>query len=323
MPTLTVAPTSAPLGSTVKVTGINFSPRITVNLYFNRAQVAKFKATTAGDFYTYVEIPPNVGIGTHVIKAITRDGETSVSITATAVAPTPIPEPPPTSTHPADTVWVDDFNGTTLDTTKWRVSNYGVTTGGRKCCGTNHANYASEVSVSNGSLHLGAHLIGGVWHTGCIDTETKKLFGYGIWEASIKVPRGTGLWPAFWGYDGSGEEIDVLEACTGPNGTRGGNDVTMVHQGIHRYNDSPRIGTDTDMGVDMSLAFHTYGVEYRSGFVQFSVDGVKRGSQISPSLVKTMPLILNLGVGGTWCGNPDASTPTANTMSVDWVRVRS
>lgn len=236
------------------------------------------------------------------------------------------PTSPPTVTikptiTPTGTIWSDDF--TVLDTTKWRVSNYGVTGGGRRCCGTNHANYANEVSVSGGYLHLGAHIINGVWHTGTIDTETKRLFGYGIWEASIKVPKGYGLWPAFWGYDNSGEEIDVLEACTGPNGTRSGNDVTMVHQGIHRYNDSPRIGSDTDMGVDMSLAFHTYGVEYRSGFVQFYVDGVKRGSQISPSLVKSMPLILNLGVGGTWCGDPNSTTPTANEMLVDWVRVRS
>jgi beta-glucanase (GH16 family) len=32
-------------------------------------------------------------------------------------------------------------------------------------------------------------------------------------------------------------------------------------------------------------------------------------------------LILNLAVGGTWPGNPDSTTPTVQTMAVDWVRV--
>lgn len=32
-------------------------------------------------------------------------------------------------------------------------------------------------------------------------------------------------------------------------------------------------------------------------------------------------LLLNLGVGGSWCGAPDATTPNAE-MLVDWVRVR-
>ena len=238
--------------------------------------------------------------------------------------PTPAPTPPPTPTptSPGTYVWQDEFNGTSVDTTKWRVSNYGVTGGGRRCCGTNHANYANEVSVSGGYLHLGATKVGSLWHTGTVDTETKRTFQYGIWEARIKLPRGYGFWPAFWGYNQSGEEIDVLEVCAGPVGSRGGNDVTMAHQGIHRYNDSPRVARDTDMGVDLSQGFHTYAVEWRSGYIRFFIDGVKRGTDITPSLSDPMPLILNFGVGGTWCGEPDGSTPTSAEMLVDWVRVR-
>ncbi|HET9850880.1 MAG TPA: family 16 glycosylhydrolase [Candidatus Limnocylindrales bacterium] len=240
--------------------------------------------------------------------------------------PTPTPTPRPTATPtapPATYVWQDEFSGTSLDTSKWRASNYGVTGGGRKCCGTNHANYANEVSVSGGYLHLGATKVGSLWHTGTVDTETKRLFQFGHWEARMRLPKGMGLWPAFWGYTGSGEEIDVLEACTGPVGSRGGNDVTMAHQGIHRTNGDSRVARDTDMGVDLSASFHTYGVEWRSGFIQFYLDGVKRGSQITPSLSDPMPLILNLGVGGTWCGEPDSSTPTSNELLVDWVRVKA
>jgi glycosyl hydrolase family 16 len=236
--------------------------------------------------------------------------------------PTPTPTPKPTATPATTYIWRDEFDGSSLDTSKWRASNYGVTGGGRKCCGTNHANYADEVSVSGGYLRLGATKVGSLWHTGTVDTETKRQFGYGIWEARIRTPKGLGFWPAFWGYDNSGEEIDVLEMCSGPVGSRGGNDVTLAHQGIHRVNGDARVIRDTDLGVDTSTSFHTYGVEWRSGYIRFFIDGVKRGSDISPSLSQSMPLILNFGVGGTWCGEPDSSTPTSAVMLIDWVRVR-
>lgn len=309
MPTLTVSPTTSILGSKVRVTGSNFAPRITVNLYFDRAQVSKFKATAGGGFYTDVTLPLNAGAGTHIIKAITKSGETSTSVTAMAV---PTPEPEPTPTHPADTIWVDDFNGTSIDTTKWRVMNAG---GPRACCGSVGANQADAVEVGGGYLHLYAKLVNGVWHRGCIDTETKKLFGFGIWEARIKCPKGKGMWPAFWGYDGSGEEIDVLE---------GGGTADKAMQGIHRVNNDTRTARDTVMSL--SDDFHIYSVEYRSTGIQFSIDGVKRGTLITPSLSKSMPLILNLGVGNaSWSaiGMPDSTTPTINEMLVDWVRVRA
>lgn len=236
--------------------------------------------------------------------------------------PTATPTPPPTP-PPPDYIWQDEFSGSSLDSSKWRASNYGVTGGGRKCCGTNHANYADEVSVSGGYLHLGATKVGSLWHTGTVDTETKKLFKYGYWEARMRLPKGMGLWPAFWGYTGSGQEIDVLENCSGPVGSRSGNDVTMAHQGIHRTNGDTRVARDTDMGVDLSAGFHTYAVEWRSGYIRFYLDGVKRGADIAPTLSDAMPLILNLGVGGTWCGEPTTSTPDSNEMLIDWVRVRA
>jgi beta-glucanase (GH16 family) len=212
----------------------------------------------------------------------------------------------------------DDFTGTSLDMTKWRVSNYGVDGSGRKCCGDAGANYADAVSVSGGYLRLAANLINGVWHRGCIDTETKFLAGFGIWEARIKCPAFKGSWPAFWGYNSTtGEELDALE---------GGNAGALAMQGVHRFNNSPR---DPAIDTPMSLSdgFHVYGVENRSTGIQFSIDGVKRGA-LAPPLAKasTMPLILNLGVGNaSWAaiGSPDATTPTANEMLVDWVRVQA
>jgi beta-glucanase (GH16 family) len=217
---------------------------------------------------------------------------------------------------PTTYLFSDDFTGTSLDTTKWRVSNHGVDGGGRACCGDQGANFADAVSVSGGYLHLAANLVNGVWHRGCIDTETKYLAGFGIWEARIKCPAGKGLWPAFWGYNSTtGEELDALE---------GGNAGALAMQGVHRFDNSPR---DPAVNTPMSLSddFHVYGVEYRATGIQFSIDGVKRGA-LAPPLAKgsTMPLILNLGVGNaSWSaiGEPDATTPATNEMLVDFVRI--
>jgi len=247
--------------------------------------------------------------------------------TAPTTPPTAPPTTPPTApptTPPTSYLFSDEFNSTSLDTTKWRTSNYGVTGGGRKCCGgPNSANYANEVSVSGGYLHLGAHLISGKWHMGTIDTETKFLATLGQkWEARIKLPRGYGFWPAFWGYtNDGGEEIDVLEVCEGAPGTRSGNDETMLHQSVHYDGTSPRIARDS-RHTDLSTAWHVFGVDWRSGMLNFYLDGVQMSTSVTSNVpTKSMPIILNFGVGGTWCGEPDSSTPTSAEMLVDWVHV--
>lgn len=241
---------------------------------------------------------------------------------------TPPPVEPPTTTPPPTTeppspgvtyLFQDEF---TSGLTKWRVSNYGVTGSGRGCCGTNHANYADQVVIVDGILHVKATKVGSSWHTGCLDTETKWLATPGTrWEARMQLPRGLGLWPAFWGYDKSGQEIDVIEACCGPDGSRGGNDLTKLHQSIHYDNTSPRIVRDTEH-PGMTTGFHVYGVDWRAGAVQFTFDGEPQGAPVTEHVPTVgMPLILNLGIGGGWCGEPDAATPTVAEMLVDYVRV--
>ena len=48
---------------------------------------------------------------------------------------------------------------------------------------------------------------------GCGLVHSKKKFGYGTFEAEMKLPTGEYLWPAFWmyGYDRWPPEIDVME----------------------------------------------------------------------------------------------------------------
>lgn len=47
---------------------------------------------------------------------------------------------------------------------------------------------------------------------------TKQQFLYGYFQSTIKLPRGNGLWPAFWlTADGWHSEIDILEAYSREN----------------------------------------------------------------------------------------------------------
>src|SRR5687767_9737045 len=70
--------------------------------------------------------------------------------------------------------WSDEFNGTSIDTSKWRVPN-----------GENHFGAISDpslVTVSGGYLRLRGGWINNAIRTGLIDTKGKKYMRYGYYE---------------------------------------------------------------------------------------------------------------------------------------------
>ena len=78
-------------------------------------------------------------------------------------------------------------------------------------------------------------------------------------------------------------------------------------------------------------SFHTYGIIWSPGMIQFYVDDPANIYFVQDS--SSLPeggewvfdhpffLILNLGVGGDWPGNADATTPNPSDLVVDYVRV--
>jgi beta-glucanase (GH16 family) len=163
---------------------------------------------------------------------------------------------------------------------------------------------------------------------------TKGLFAraYGRFEASIRLPVGQGLWPAFWlmgddfdqvGWPTAGE-IDVME--------ENGHDPTSIRGTVH----GPAYGkTDVPAGRVASIpggadgGFHVYAVEWDPKNIVLLVDErpyfqVTPGRR--PSYAKWVwdhPffMILNLAVGGLFPGPPDDTTAFPLTMQVDYVRV--
>jgi beta-glucanase (GH16 family) len=184
----------------------------------------------------------------------------------------------------------------------------------------------AQNQVSNGLLTITAQRTSPTtWVSGLIDTKSTWTQLYGTFEARIKAPRGPGLWPAFWSYysvTGFEAEIDAMEICANPVGMNNGNDVTLLHQVMH-WTNAGSAGRNTRT-VDLSEDFHVYGVDWRADHISFYLDGIEtwRFTDVAHIPNVPLPLILDLAVGGAWCGPSDATTPDGSQMLVDWVRAR-
>jgi beta-glucanase (GH16 family) len=135
---------------------------------------------------------------------------------------------------------------------------------------------------------------------------------YGFFEMRAELPKGQGLWPAFWLLGESNREIDVLEAL--------GTDTRQPDFAVH----TPAIypGYSYHGFNPYADGFHTYGVMWDPQKLTYYVDGVPLWQTNTPSDAN-MPLnmIVNLAVGGNWPGAPDATTPWPAELKVDYVRV--
>ena len=249
-----------------------------------------------------------------------------------------------TSTKDSDRwelVWSDEFEGNSLDLTKWAYE-----TGSAH---NNEAQYYTKdnVSVSNGTLKITAkkeNKNGYEYTSGRLETITedgKALFStkYGKIEARMKLPKGTGLWPAFWmqpvervyGTWPLSGEIDIMEA----RGRVLNEANAALHYGeVVPFNQHVSGKYKFSSGTDIT-DYHVYAVEWRENEIIWSVDGVEYFSTSDwytkkDGVVAEYPapfnqefyLILNLAVGGDYDNlqlPSDSEIPA--TMEVDYVRV--
>ncbi|TGY85472.1 glycoside hydrolase family 16 protein, partial [Cellulomonas shaoxiangyii] len=165
-----------------------------------------------------------------------------------------------------------------------------------------------------------------------LQTNDKAEIRYGRVEARIQIPRGQGIWPAFWmlgadfpqnAWPGSGE-IDIMENI--------GREPHLVHGTIHGPGYSGGAGLlgtyQHPQGWSFADTFHTFAVDWKPGEITWSVDG-QVYHRVTPASLggrqwvfdKPFFLILNVAVGGQWPGYPDGSTQLPQQMRVDYVRV--
>ena len=231
-------------------------------------------------------------------------------------------------------VWSDEFNGTTLDTSKWSYQ-IGNGSGG---WGNNEKEYyrAENAVVDSGYLTIIAkkeNYNGFSYTSSRIRTINKGDWKYGKFEMRAKMPVGKGMWPAFWmmptdnvygGWAASGE-IDIMEYL--------GNDTTTVYGTLHyggAWPNNIHTGKSFTQGGGFHSGFHTYTLIWEEGKIQWLVDGYLYQTQTSwntsnaafpAPFNERFHIILNLAVGGNWPGYPDASTTFPQKYVIDYVRV--
>ena len=196
----------------------------------------------------------------------------------------------------------------------------------------------SNVKVANGNLELIAqkeNYMGSQYTSARILTRGKFEQAYGRYEARIKLPSGQGIWPAFWilganAAIGNGPgvvwpqcgEIDIME--------NRGQQPTQILGTVHGlgYSGANAITKNYFLQNDrFDNDFHVFGIEWGPEYINFYVDD-QLYNQITPAKVTgqwvfdhPFYIILNLAVGGSFVGNPGASTVFPQTMYVDYVRV--
>lgn len=238
-------------------------------------------------------------------------------------------------------VWQDEFETDGApDPDNW---NYDIGTGeeffGRPGWGNNELQYYTDrpenIKVEDGVLHITAReeaFEGSAFTSAKILTREIFQTTYGRFEARIQLPFGRGIWPAFWllGDDSDGTviwpeigEIDIMEYR--------GQEPQIIHGSVHGpgYSAGNAV-TDTYVLTDsrFDTDYYTYAIEWGPDFIRYYVDDVLYNT-ITPEDVSgewvfndnSFYIILNVAVGGTFVGPPNASTPFPQTMKVDYVRV--
>ncbi len=238
-------------------------------------------------------------------------------------------------------VWNDEFDGTSLDTSKWNVLI-------REQSKHHELQYyiPEEVFVEDGLLRIRSsrRQYGSQEYTsGRLDTRNKCAPVYGRFEIRAKLPGGQGMWPAHWLYPqnrnwqmeyimaeavANGKEtmipeerpwyseIDIMEFL--------GHQKGILYGTLHYYSFDGQKKTSSGTWrseTDYTADFHVYVLEWEPDSMRWYIDG-----QLIHATTDGIPhtphyLILNTAIGGSWPGNPDSTTVFPQYHDIDYVRI--
>ncbi|WP_017591361.1 glycoside hydrolase family 16 protein [Nocardiopsis potens] len=245
------------------------------------------------------------------------------------------PAEPAGDAAPGALVWSDEFDGaagSAPDPANWNheLGDHGWGNGELQDYTGSRENSALDGA---GNLVITARReADGGYTSARMTTKDKFEQAYGRFEARIRIPRGQGIWPAFWMLGGDfpetpwpdSGEIDVMENV--------GHEQSTVHGTVHGpgYSGGEGIGGSYPHPTGGAFAddFHVYAVDWAPDSITWSVDGVAYQTVTPADLggdrwVFDHPffMILNVAVGGQWPGYPDGTTEFPQRMTVDYVRV--
>ena len=231
-------------------------------------------------------------------------------------------------------VWQDEFNeGTELNAADWthEVQNSGW---------VNHElqNYVNHTTpkgryvteIMDGTLRIHCFKEDGKIYSGRVYAKVKSGWTYGYIEASIKLPKGKGTWPAFWmmpvnfkSWPADGE-IDIMEEV----GYHPDYVSSSLHANAHVHSNGTQV-THEMYCKGAEGEFHTYAIEWTAQNITTYVDGKQQLTYDNRGLGRDdwpyndpFYIIFNLAWGGDWGGSQGVDENALPvTMEVDYVRV--
>ncbi|SHE47589.1 Carbohydrate binding module (family 6) [Vibrio gazogenes DSM 21264] len=222
-------------------------------------------------------------------------------------------------------VWQDEFTNRISPDWVFEIGN------GSSGWGNQELQYyqRQNATVEQGNLVITAKRedVNGFRYTSSrMKTQGLASFRYGRVEARIRLPNGSGLWPAFWmlgsdidrvGWPRCGE-LDIMEHINSENQIYG---TAHWEENGHASYSSPSYNLDVSQ-------YHNYAIEWDENEIRWYVDGnmyhvmsIANNAGGTEELHNDFFLLLNMAVGGQWPGfNIDESKLPAK-MYVDYVRV--
>jgi beta-glucanase (GH16 family) len=256
---------------------------------------------------------------------------------SSSASPSPTPTPGPWML-----TWSDEFDGpdqSRPDQSRWAYDIGGGGWGNQEL--ETYTNRVENAAIEQGALvitaraerYTGPDGIARDYTSARLKTQGHFTQTYGRFEARIQIPRGQGLWPAFWmlgsdigttGWPTCGE-IDIMENI--------GREPNTVHGTFHGpgYSGAGGIGSPfvSPDGKPFADGYHLYAVEWEPGEVRWYVDDhlyeTRKPSDLPGGARWVFDhdffLIMNVAVGGGWPGNPDGTSVFPQRMRVDYVRI--
>ncbi len=232
-------------------------------------------------------------------------------------------------------VFSDEFDGNGVNSSKWNTSyrwgadfiinneeQYYVDTQRNSGLGVNPFNTNGStltIEATRTPDSLRSRVRNQPYLSGAMTTFNKFRMTYGYVEMRAKMPRGKGLWPAFWllhqTESGIRPEIDVVELL--------GDNTNRAYQTYHYFENFNLRSTPSYQanGPDYASDFHTYGMLWEPGKITWYVDGVATNSfQSSNVPSESMYILLNMALGGAWAGSPNGSTQFPAKFEIDYIR---
>ena len=221
-------------------------------------------------------------------------------------------------------VFSDEFDGTELDTVKWWPQN----------CTHQlelqyYTNRKKNVSVSDGLLHIKAlkeRYIDTLPYTSAILFSSREFDKGSLIKVRCKIPKGKGLWPAFWFWSGMNkvyQELDAFEFwCHDTYKYTVTNHWNMASgDPIHSESYTIKPRTKDGKRIDLSAQFMTYGVYWDEKQIIFLLNDQMVAKIVNHIPPKTFPIILNLAVDNDRKKKPNRKTIFPAEFLIDYVRV--